>query len=317
MSQNNIAFQQALCNPPAQSMLFRYNYFRTDPKCRCLCLVEGPCDRNFYSHTTIQILNNPSCRYIWHIGRYAQNPDIDQSVIGKDAVLKAYLDISKDNTLKQDLFHTVFLVDRDYDDQVVSSKIGFLRESTRYITTTHYHSHENYYLLEPNLQAIFNKLGILEKLDDFRKSFNSFCREISKYCALKAAVTACYNHGWEKPPYQCRYKEEEIFDVHFGTDGKYSYRSDLLNKEIALLEKSIRGNKDAEAFYENWFGRISAEPLSIRGHTIFNFLVAYMIEICHVKFGFKEDQEGFYKAIGMLSVPIDLVFGNGKRATSV
>ena len=314
MSENNFEFHQSLSNPPARTMLFRYNSLRNDFKCRYLCLVEGPRDKNFYSHTTLQILNDPSCRYIWHAGLNAQNPDIDQTTTGKDAVLKAYLDISRDGTLKQHLYRTVFLVDRDYDDELVSSRIGFLRESALYITTTHYHSYENYYLLEHNLEKIFYELNIFDKLDDFRSKFASFCREISQYCAFKAAVSACYKHNWNKPTYQSRFKDEEIFDIHFDAEGNYSYRSDLLNKEIALLEKSIRGNIDAEAFYKNWYKKLSEDPLSIRGHTIFDFLVAYLIEMCHVKFGYWKDQEGFNKIIGMLSVPIDLVFGNGERA---
>lgn len=251
------------------------------------------------------------CQYTWHFGEYDEYLDSDQNYLGKKAVLKAYIDILSNDSLKKDLYRTIFVVDRDYDVQVVCSDVGILEDAANFITTTRYHSHENYYLTDHNLRIIFKELGVQKYLVDFKIKFTMFGREISRYCALKAANSACYDHGWKKPYYRVLHKDNEILDVHFNSEGNYSFNKLYLIEEIALLEQAIKGNKNAEEYFNDWFVRISDDPLNIRGHTIYNFLIRYLIEVCHVRFSISKDEVEYFSVIKKMSVPICLIYGNG------
>lgn len=297
--------------PPKREMIIRYGILRQNKRCT-LCIVEGPGDQAFYSHTNIGIFANNYCYYICH----DKAKDPDSRYESRAAVIQTYFDIKNDEILKGDLARTIFIVDKDYDRQLVHNKQLLPTKDSRCITVTRYHSLENYFITEGNVKTIFTAYNVDVKLvNDFLTKIRKFTAEVAEYFALLGSITACYKHDWRIPNY-VNYRKDLFKSLHFDRSGNYRFDVNGMKTEIEKMRFEIRYIREAKE-YEQYLLKKLSDYKYIRGHLAFDFLRRYLKEVLGKEFGYDSDNKEvttkYYRCIHALDIEIHIVTGLGKK----
>lgn len=301
------AFEKARFQPPWREMLMRYNNFAAYN--RMICVVEGPSDWKFYKNTNIKNLRE--CNYIWHKGRNAPKPDWDQEFTSKQAVIKTYFEIHDIPTLYPKLKRTIFIIDRDFDDRLVHNKRLLSKTELKCFTITTFHSLECYFLFKENVKKLFKYFHLSEEdMVSFLASFDGFCSQITEYFALKATIAACYNFGWGKLNYRKTYDNKEIFNLNFDGDASFTYNIHFMNVEVNNMRNALLSNTQAKSYYKEIYEKLKDNPLFLHGHTLFDFLQKYLIDVHNILFNNNHDQYELF--INQMTIPLNIRNGMGE-----
>ena len=252
------------------AVLMRFNIKRVENPNGPYIFVEGSDDRRFYSATNISLFHTDLYFYAVH----QDYKDDEVKVVGKDAVLRCYTVLKTKTNIGSSFKKCVFIVDRDYDENIKYSTTKIQLEDKKRISMTSGHSFENYFLDEGNLKCIFDYYGLNAKaLKDYYEHFGAFSDKASTYFAACATITAF--HDSLLSSYRHRYRNDDIFDNDILVDEGIDI--DAYTKEFSKMMKVIQEHKECMEFYKNIKKEVVAQPaLYIRGHNVFSHLEKYL-----------------------------------------
>lgn len=286
------------------------NLYRVDKDIDYICFVEGSSDILFYKNFKNSPFKHKNVAFV----RMRTTDETDEEEdIGKDGVIKNYLNISSNQTLKQYLSKCIFLVDNDYEGLVSSHFELFDFDKKRFAITKTY-SFENYFFKDYNIKVIFDYFNINDcELNKFLNFLNIFVDDVDKYNRLKSSVViACkkgiYNVSLPKSSY---YSPDQIF--HFDFKGKYHYyfNSDLMRKQNRFMMDAINHSYKIKNYYYNVSSKFSGTTDFIRGHDLYKFMMVYFRQIFDINLNPNKYNTDYINIIKMLSVDIDIKNGVG------
>ena len=284
------SFQNAIYNPLPVAIVMRFNTLRVDPAVRRFIFVEGSSDERFYSKVQNPILQEKT-KYIFQ--------DYAEENGGKESVFFAYNKIKTDENLKPDFYKCIYIVDRDWDSSLKSINHWVTRKDEKYITITKGHSMECYFLEDENVKAIFSQYGIDESYEDFFGVYKDFIGKTAEYWALKAVVQFAF-----KSEIRCKYKKQYDFSSIFRFDFSNKQYMDIekLVSEVNLMKEAIKDNEQLTRYFDVWKNKIINEPHLIRGHNLFDFLLAYL----NYKLDETVSEKELYKLVPSFVVDLDI-----------
>ena len=291
-------FDKQILDPPPIGSIIKYNDARTKPYYKHIIFVEGCTDKIFYSNTNIDTFKD-NAYYIYSTKK--ENAEY----VGKEGVFHAYHSIQSDNALLDDFEKCIFIIDRDWDERIVSENHFIKKYDIPSFTVTFGHSMENYFLELDNLKIIFDMYHIQDDYDYFANCYIQYVNETADYWAYKATLSYA-----KKEKLFFSYKKdksfEDIFDFRY-IDNKIIYNKDFYNSEVELMKSGINYSLQLMDKYELNKEKIINEPRFVRGHDAFRYLKVYLKEKHGIDFDFWGQNEKLFKMIiSKLNVNIDV-----------
>lgn len=296
---------------PTSTGIFMLNVYRNDKNIDYVCFVEGTSDIPFYKNFKNSPFKNKNIEFIRMKTTYETD---EQEDIGKDGVIKNYLNICSDKILKQYLSKCIFLVDNDYEGLVSSNFELYDFDKKRFAITKTY-SFENYFFKDYNIKAIFNYFNINDiELTKFLNLLNTFIDDVDEYNRLKSSVVIACKKGFYNTllPRSSYYSPDEIF--HFDFNGKYHYyfNSYLMKKQNEKMMYAISYSDKIKDYYYNISPKFSGTTDFIRGHDLYKFIMVYFKQIFEIDLSPNQNNDEYINVIKQLSVDIDIKNGIGE-----
>lgn len=171
---------------PSSSLIFEYIASQNKPGISYFCFLEGKTDKYFYCGILPKKLNaSPnSIEYL-----YAGKGE------GKESVIFAAQHILRKKKHENNGKKAIFIVDRDYNDELVSIKYKDVYDKLSILPC---YSFENFYFSpEENIKIVFRELLSRSlwkhKYSEFIDVYATFYKTIVKYCAWKKICVLNYN----------------------------------------------------------------------------------------------------------------------------
>ena len=279
------------------AVMQRYNILRVTNPLKHFIFVEGSSDKIFYQSTKDVFLSK-DVEYLFSVKRDAGNES--RILVGKEAVLFCYTKIKRD--FKSDMDRCAFIVDRDYDCDLRLTDIPIKTSDKPKISMTVGHSFENYFFYSDNLKKVFD-ICQLTDLDyiSFQERLKEYVRSILEFFAANAVITESFKLR------HLRYKKKKTDEMIFSNDIIETNGIHLseLQEEINHQMDFISGQK-LTARYKYYLQELNKNPaLYIRGHNVFNYLVAYLKEYHSINLDPFQNQGLYRRIIGEFQIEIE------------
>lgn len=295
---------------PNSTGIIELNILKEDKDLEYVCFVEGTSDITFYKNYSNSPLKNKNVEFI----RMKTTKETDQGdEIGKDGIIKNYLNITNNITLKKYLSKCIFLVDNDYEG-LVSSNYELMEFEKDFFSITKTYSFENYFFKKENLKKIFGYFNLSEAdLKKFNCLIEQFIKDVDEYNRLKSSILiACKKGRYNtKLPKSTYYTPDEIF--HFDFKGKYNYYFNIfkMNEQKKAMRSAINYSSLIKEYYMKESVKFSGTTDFIRGHDLYKLITVYFNQIFNKNIYPKSENEDYINVIKLLSIDIDIKNGNG------
>lgn len=279
------------------AVMQRYNILRVANPSKHFIFVEGTSDKMFYQSTNDVFLSK-DVEYLFSIKRDADNGN--RILVGKEAVLFCYTKVKRD--FKSDMDRCAFIVDRDYDYDLRLTNIPIRTGDKSKIAITVGHSFENYFFYGDNLKKIFD-ICQLTDLDyiSFRERLKDYLSSILEFFAANAVITESFKLR------HLRYKKKKTDEMIFSSsiiETNGIHHSEL--QEEIKHQMDFISRQKLTARYKYYLQQLNKNPvLYIRGHNVFNYLVAYLKDYHSINLDPFQNQELYKKIVGELQIYIE------------
>ncbi len=252
----------------------------------------------------------------------AGQKEYKNDIIGKQYVLHAYKNLRDDVKCSKFMNKYVFIVDYDYDGLLYiknlhSKGYTFLDIKDRNnITVTKGYSFENYFLMEINLELIFENLLLSNKdYIKFNSMYREFVNETKEYFAYWGVqVYAVRENIYLRSIIKQEYKRKDIFNFDFSRSQYYN--KDDMNNAIEKMKNSINCNKERKKLnkrYNEIKSLITYDSAFIQGHTAYDFLQKYLLYFHSINLEPRKYNNIYLEIIKKIDFPMEVRLGNGKK----
>ncbi len=297
-------FQLARKAEPPFGMVMKFSHQRTRNDINKFVFVEGASDKWFYSNTNHHMLRE-KCSYIYR-NSFDEDASYYDDYRGKESVIYTYKIIRESEDLKDELNRCIFIIDRDYDNNISSKNTVLTKQDKDMFVLTYGHSMENYFLERCNVNTIFFKLGLTQHIaDDFWIMFKQFAEDSSTFFALKGAISMAYN---KHIPFNYTkvHNNEDIFTFDFSSNKELIYNKKYMEEEIQYMRKGINNSKPLLEYYDTLYKKILENPRFLRGHEVYRLLKTYLVNHHGILLDYKENKMLYCSIVSEMNVILDL-----------